>query len=77
MLVQVGLYAYYLATAAGLRAMSPALALMTAQETHLSGSFRAAHQVLPSSGLDGSFPLSRATLFAEYYDRSNENLAQR
>lgn len=43
---QVGLYTYYLATAAGLRAMSPALALMTAQETQLSGAFRSAHQVI-------------------------------
>ena len=46
---QVGLYTYYLATAAGLRAMSPALALMTAQETQLSGAFRSAHQVHPAA----------------------------
>mmetsp|Transcript_1337 Transcript_1337/g.3997 ORF Transcript_1337/g.3997 Transcript_1337/m.3997 type:complete len:758 (-) Transcript_1337:479-2752(-) len=52
---QVGLYAYYLATAAGLRAMSPALALMTAQETHLSGSFRAAHQRLVASAEEVAF----------------------
>jgi hypothetical protein len=38
-------YAYYLLTAAGLRAMSPPLALMTAQETGLAGAFRSAHQV--------------------------------
>lgn len=39
------LYGYYLVSAMGLRAMSPALALMTSQEAHLSGSFRSAHQV--------------------------------
>lgn len=42
---QFVLYAYYLASALGLRAMSPPLALITAQETGLSGAFRAAHQV--------------------------------
>ena len=42
---QLALYAYYLLTAAGLRAMSPPLALMTAQETGLAGAFRSAHQV--------------------------------
>lgn len=43
--LQIALYAYYVATAAGLRAMSPALALMTSQEAHLSGAYRSAHQV--------------------------------
>ena len=42
---QAGLYAYYLASAALLRALSPPLALMTAQETGLAGAFRSAHQV--------------------------------
>ena len=42
---QLGLYAYYLASAALLRALSPPLALMTAQETGLVGAFRSAHQV--------------------------------
>ena len=42
---QFVLYAYYLASALGLRALSPPLALITAQETGLSGAFRAAHQV--------------------------------
>ena len=42
---QGALYAYYLLTAALLRALSPPLALMTAQETGLAGAFRSAHQV--------------------------------
>ena len=42
---QAALYAYYLASAALLRALSPPLALMTAQETGLVGAFRSAHQV--------------------------------
>ena len=42
---QLALYAYYLASAALLRALSPPLALMTAQETGLVGAFRSAHQV--------------------------------
>lgn len=42
---QVGLYLYYLLSAAALRKLSPPLALMTAQESSLSGGFRAAHQV--------------------------------
>lgn len=52
---QAGLYAYYVATAAGLRAMSPALALMTAQEAHLSGTFRTAHQRLVASAEEVAF----------------------
>ena len=39
------LYGYYICSALLLRAMSPPLALMTAQETGLSGAFRSAHQV--------------------------------
>lgn len=42
---QLGLYLYYLLSAAALRKLSPPLALMTAQESGLSGGFRAAHQV--------------------------------
>lgn len=42
---QLGLYAYYVCVALGLRYISPPLALMTSQETGLSGSFRNAHQV--------------------------------
>ena len=42
---QFALYAYYVASAAALRALSPPLALMTAQEAALGGAFRAAHQV--------------------------------
>ena len=42
---QAVLYGYYILSAMGLRAMSPAMALMTSQEAHLSGSFRSAHQV--------------------------------
>ena len=44
--LQLALYAYYLVTAGALRALSPPLALMTAQETGLAGAFRSAHQVL-------------------------------
>ena len=43
---QLALYAYYLLTAGALRALSPPLALMTAQETGLTGAYRSAHQVL-------------------------------
>ncbi|KAL4452337.1 hypothetical protein ABPG75_007999 [Micractinium tetrahymenae] len=43
---QFALYGYYLLAAQVLRAASPPLALMTAQETALGGSFRAAHQRL-------------------------------
>ena len=46
---QLILYGYYIFSAMVLRAMSPPLALMTAQETGLSGAFRNAHQVLTSS----------------------------
>lgn len=42
---QLGLYLYYLISAGALRQLSPPLALMTAQESSLSGGFRAAHQV--------------------------------
>ena len=42
---QLALYSYYLLSAALLRALSPPLALMTAQETGLVGAFRSAHQV--------------------------------
>ena len=42
---QLALYAYYLMSAGALRKLSPPLALMTAQESSLSGGFRAAHQV--------------------------------
>ena len=42
---QLGLYLYYLLSAGALRQLSPPLALMTAQESSLSGGFRAAHQV--------------------------------
>ncbi|KAL3151953.1 hypothetical protein ABBQ32_001078 [Trebouxia sp. C0010 RCD-2024] len=43
---QLGLYLYYLISAGALRQLSPPLALMTAQESSLSGGFRAAHQRL-------------------------------
>lgn len=42
---QLALYVYYLFSAGALRKLSPPLALMTAQESSLSGGFRAAHQV--------------------------------
>ncbi len=49
---QFALYSYYLLSATVLRALSPPLALMTAQETGLAGAFRSAHQVLScTSGL--------------------------
>ncbi len=44
---QLALYSYYLLSATVLRALSPPLALMTAQETGLAGAFRSAHQVRP------------------------------
>lgn len=44
---QLALYVYYLFSAGALRKLSPPLALMTAQESSLSGGFRAAHQVTP------------------------------
>ncbi|DBB16523.1 TPA: hypothetical protein ACH3X3_014788 [Trebouxia sp. C0006] len=43
---QLALYVYYLFSAGALRKLSPPLALMTAQESSLSGGFRAAHQRL-------------------------------
>lgn len=43
---QFVLYGYYILTAALLRATSPPLSLMTAQETALGGALRAAHQRL-------------------------------
>ena len=43
---QFALYGYYLLCAQLLRATSPPLAAMTAQETALAGAFRAAHQRL-------------------------------
>jgi ABC-type uncharacterized transport system fused permease/ATPase subunit len=43
---QAALYGYYILCAQLLRATSPPLALMTAQETALGGAFRAAHQRL-------------------------------
>lgn len=43
--MQLALYSYYLLSAALLKALSPPLALMTAQETGLAGAFRSAHQV--------------------------------
>lgn len=43
---QLALYTYYLLSAGALRKLSPPLALMTAQESSLSGGFRAAHQRL-------------------------------
>lgn len=52
---QVGLYAYYVASAALLRAISPPLALMTAQETGLSGALRAAHARLAAAAEDVAF----------------------
>lgn len=42
---QFVLYGYYIGAAFVLRAMSPPLALMTAQETGLAGALRHAHQV--------------------------------
>lgn len=45
---QFGLYAYYLGAGALLKATAPPLARMVAQESALTGAFRAAHQVPPS-----------------------------
>ena len=50
---QLALYSYYLLSAALLRALSPPLALMTAQETGLVGAFRSAHQVTHQTALKG------------------------
>ena len=52
---QLGLYAYYLASAALLRSISPPLALMTAQETGLTGALRAAHARLAAAAEDVAF----------------------
>ena len=52
---QMGLYLYYLASASLLRAISPPLALMTAQETGLSGALRAAHSRLAAAAEDVAF----------------------
>lgn len=52
---QLGLYFYYLASASLLRAISPPLALMTAQETGLSGALRAAHSRLAAAAEDVAF----------------------
>lgn len=46
---QLALYSYYLLSALLLRAVAPPLALITAQETGLSGALRAAHQVQPAA----------------------------
>ena len=51
---QLALYSYYLLSAALLRALSPPLALMTAQETGLVGAFRSAHQVTHQTVLSGA-----------------------
>ena len=48
---QLVLYLYYLLSAGALRQLSPPLALMTAQESSLSGGFRAAHQVCDPTAL--------------------------
>jgi hypothetical protein len=61
-LLQAVLYGYYILSAMGLRAMSPAMALMTSQEAHLSGSFRSAHQVQPMMGASRLFSLCTAVL---------------
>ncbi|KAK9805964.1 hypothetical protein WJX73_009234 [Symbiochloris irregularis] len=52
---QFVLYAYYLTSALGLRALSPPLALITAQETGLSGAFRSAHQRLVTNAEEVAF----------------------
>ena len=49
------LYGYYIASAFVLRALSPPLALMTAQETGLSGAFRHAHQRLVTNAEEVAF----------------------
>ncbi len=49
------LYGYYICSAFVLRAMSPPLALMTAQETGLSGAFRHAHQRLVTNAEEVAF----------------------
>jgi len=52
---QFGLYVYYVLVAYVLRAMSPPLASMTAQEAALSGTFRAAHQRLVTHAEEVAF----------------------
>ncbi|GFR51705.1 hypothetical protein Agub_g14150 [Astrephomene gubernaculifera] len=52
---QFALYAYYVAVAYLLRAISPPLAAMTAQEAALSGAFRAAHQRLVTCSEEVAF----------------------
>ncbi|KAI7844147.1 hypothetical protein COHA_002282 [Chlorella ohadii] len=52
---QFALYGYYMLCAQVLRATSPPLAAMTAQETALAGSFRAAHQRLVASAEEVAF----------------------
>ncbi|KAG2422832.1 hypothetical protein HXX76_011647 [Chlamydomonas incerta] len=52
---QFMLYGYYVAVAYLLRAISPPLASMTAQEAALSGSFRAAHQRLVTCSEEVAF----------------------
>ena len=52
---QAMLYAYYLLCAALLRATSPPLALLTAQEAALAGSFRGAHQRLAAHAEEVAF----------------------
>ncbi|KAF8072505.1 abcD2 [Scenedesmus sp. PABB004] len=52
---QLSLYAYYVAVAWLLRALAPPLASMTAQESALVGSFRAAHQRLVAHAEEVAF----------------------
>ncbi|GIL93564.1 hypothetical protein Vretimale_11706 [Volvox reticuliferus] len=52
---QFFLYGYYIAVAYLLRAISPPLAAMTAQEAALSGAFRAAHQRLVTCSEEVAF----------------------
>mmetsp|Transcript_4383 Transcript_4383/g.11917 ORF Transcript_4383/g.11917 Transcript_4383/m.11917 type:complete len:794 (+) Transcript_4383:128-2509(+) len=52
---QFGLYVYYMVVAYILKAMSPPMAQMTAMETALSGSFRAAHVRLVSHAEEIAF----------------------
>ncbi|KAK2080652.1 hypothetical protein QBZ16_000506 [Prototheca wickerhamii] len=52
---QLALYGYYLCCASILRRTSPPLAQMTAQETALTGAFRAAHQRLVQNAEEVAF----------------------
>eukprot|EP00878_Enallax_costatus_P017707 GHUV01018603.1.p1 GENE.GHUV01018603.1~~GHUV01018603.1.p1 ORF type:complete len:717 (+),score=197.45 GHUV01018603.1:325-2475(+) len=52
---QLGLYGYYVVVAWLLRALAPPLAQMTAQESALVGSFRAAHQRLVAHSEEVAF----------------------